>query len=415
MSGPIDPEEIRRLVSANELRRATDLLLAATRSDPTQNDTAHLIAKQLAELEEPLARSLLGPQFDTRAVSIAQAILKMTRSLRPIAASPSVPPSPAPRPPTSAILASPVVPAPAPRFPATAAAIPAAVAAPTPVTRTATTGSTVMLPKRLLDAIRSKTLAPFLGAGASLSEGVAGNFPLWKDVPVRLLDEAESLGLVQPTFIDNKRRTFSAPMLLRTMLAELSVLKTTLDRDYRTAMNRIFRPANATPGPLHQALEELHCPLVLTANIDQLIEQSAPGRQAFTWRQAADLLSDLDGGRKVLFKVHGSVESLDSLVMTQDEYDKANRDEPYQRTLGHLLQNYSFLFVGFSLVDPLDLERILQRNADAFRHAARPHFVLMKSPVGGNADRWQADFNVHTIEYANHGDVIDILHRMKLP
>jgi hypothetical protein len=409
LSGPIDPEEIRRLVSANELRRAVDLLLDATRSDPTQNDTARLISKQLAELEEPLARSLLGAHYDTREVNIAQSILKMTRSLRPVAVSSSVPPSPAPRAHAPAMMLAPVASAPAPRSPTTAAATPA------PVTGTATAGATVPLPNRLIDAFRGGTLAPFLGAGASLSAGVAGDFPLWKDVPLRLLEEAARLGLVDPTFIDNKRRTFAAPMPLRTMLAELGVLKVALDRDYRDAMNRIFRPADAAPGPLHRALAELHCRLVLTANIDQLIEKSDPTRQAFTWRQAPDLLSDLNDGRDVLFKVHGSVETLNSLVMTQDEYDTASRNKPYQRTLSHLLQSYSFLFVGFSLVDPLDLERVLESNAHAFKHAARPHFALMKSPVGSNADRWRADFNVQPIEYSNHADVIDILRRLKTP
>ncbi|HYO57886.1 SIR2 family protein, partial [Archangium sp.] len=214
-------------------------------------------------------------------------------------------------------------------------------------------------------------------------------------------------------FIANKRATFATPLPLRTMLAELGVLKAELGRSYRDAMNRIFRPADAAPGPLHQALADLRCRLVLTANIDQLIEKADPARQMFTWRQAPDLLSDLDDGRDVLFKVHGSVETLNSLVMTQDEYDTASRDEPYQRTLSHLLQRYSFLFVGFSLVDPLDLERILESNARAFEHAARPHFALLKSPVGSNADRWRDVFNVHTIEYPDHGDVIDVLRRLK--
>jgi hypothetical protein len=268
-------------------------------------------------------------------------------------------------------------------------------------------------PKRLVDAFHDGALAPFLGAGASLSAGVTGRFPLWKDVPLRLLAEAEHLGLVDPTFIANKRVTFSAPLSLRTMLAELGVLKVQLGRDYRDAMNRIFRPTDAAPGPLHQALVDLRCLLVLTANIDQLIEKSDPARQAFTWQQATDLLSDLNDGRDVLFKVHGSVETVDSLVMTQDEYDTARRNEPYQKTLSHLLQRYTFLFVGFSLVDPLDLERVLESNAHAFEHAARPHFALLKSPVGSNADRWRDDFNVHTIEYPDHGDVIDVLRWLK--
>ena len=53
----------------------------------------------------------------------------------------------------------------------------------------------VTLPKPVLEAYCSNTLALFIGSGFSLGRDVQGNFPTWLQLPQRLLDACERLGI----------------------------------------------------------------------------------------------------------------------------------------------------------------------------------------------------------------------------
>src|SRR6185436_11322424 len=121
------------------------------------------------------------------------------------------------------------------------------------------------------------------------------------------------------------------------MLAELDTVKTALRsmRKYRAALTAVFRPANAAPGDVHRALADVGANILLTTNYDELLEavEGPPARRVYTWQKADKALDDIHEGRKVLFKIHGTAEDDDSVVMTRAEYDKAAVHEPYQRAM----------------------------------------------------------------------------------
>lgn len=198
------------------------------------------------------------------------------------------------------------------------------------------------------------------------------------------------------------------------MLAELDTLRTALDRQYRQALAEVFRPQDAAPGAAHDALAALEPPAILTTNYDDLIELADRGRKPYTWRRAADALSDLEIDRRVLLKVHGSADDTDSVVMTLSEYRAAHRDPGYRRVLGHLLQAHTFLFVGYGLNDPEDLDLLLRENASAFRSAARRHFALLRDPADTERDRLHRDFHVQVVAYRDHEQVPAFLQDLAL-
>jgi hypothetical protein len=270
-------------------------------------------------------------------------------------------------------------------------------------------------PPPLLEAFHSKRLALFVGSGLSLARDVQGSFPTWKQLPQRLLDACERLGTAEPRFIQAKRSMFEDDMRLEVMLAELGSLRSTLGRSYQQALDDIFRPRNPVPGAVHQAMARLGPSAILTTNYDPLIEElpETPRRHVYTWRESTQALNDLKSGRHVLLKIHGTAERADTVVMTELEYHHARADRSYQAVLSHLLQEYTFLFLGYGMNDPLDLDLVLKWNADVFHSAARRHYVLLKDPRGEDRDRYLREYNVQVSPYDDHGRLPDILEELR--
>jgi hypothetical protein len=189
-------------------------------------------------------------------------------------------------------------------------------------------------------------------------------------------------------------------------------------RKYRAALGSIFRPTTAAPGDVHRAIAELGANVILTTNYDLLFEavSGPPARMAYTWREADKALADIEEGRPVLFKIHGSAEHHDTIVMTRAEYAEAALHAPYQRALSYLLQGYTFLLVGYGINDPLDLDLVFGLNASAFGAASKTHYALMRDGVSAtDRDRWQRDMNVQVVTYADHADLPAIVRSLPHP
>jgi hypothetical protein len=267
------------------------------------------------------------------------------------------------------------------------------------------------LPNPLVEAYREGRLALFLGSGVSLGPDVKGRFPTWTELPERLLDRCEHYDALDADAILAKRARFKLRMRLEDMLSELGTLRTALRRSYQDALNDIFRPDDAAPGAAHRAVLDLGVRALLTTNYDQLFEMlpEAPRRQPYTWREAARALGDLRAGRKILLKVHGSAEDHESVVMSDLEYREAHADASYRAVLSYLLQDHTFLFVGYGMNDPLDLDMVLKGNVDAFNVSARRHYVLLRRPGDADVDRYEREYNVRVLPYQEHGELPAIL------
>jgi WD40 repeat protein len=275
-------------------------------------------------------------------------------------------------------------------------------------------------PPPLLEAWRSRKLALCIGSGLSLSEGVQGNFPTWKDLSQRFIEACARYGVADDRFIQSQRSLFESSLSLEDMLAALGVLRSKLGKDfYQRALNDIFRPRDARPGPVHRAIAQLGVRAVLTTNYDPLIEEvsETPRRSVFSWKESAQALHDLKEERPVLLKIHGSAERSDTVVMTELEYHHARADRSYQAVLSHLFQGYTFLFLGYGMNDPLDIDRVLKWNADCFGPASTRHYALMKQPSDKEPqapewDRCLREYNVQVLGYRQYGDVTPILEQL---
>jgi len=280
--------------------------------------------------------------------------------------------------------------------------------------------SPVVFPPPLLDAYQQGKLAVLFGSGLSLAKDVKGDFPRWSDLPDRLLEQAAKQGVWAQPKVDAMRDFFrSGPGSLEEMLTALDVIKTPLRgaRKYRPALTALFRPRSAAPGDVHRAMVELGVNVLLTTNYDELLElvEGPPARRVYSWRESDKALDDVKEGLKILFKIHGNAEDDDSVVMTHAEYERATRDEPYQRAMSFFLQTYTFLLVGYGVNDPLDLDLVFGLNTSAFGTAARTHYALVKDASPNDRDRWQRALNVQVVPYDDHGALPSILRGLRNP
>ncbi|WP_257461977.1 SIR2 family protein [Archangium lipolyticum] len=273
----------------------------------------------------------------------------------------------------------------------------------------------IQFPEPVLEAHRSNTLALFIGSGLSLGRDVKGGFPTWQQLPQRLLDACARWGAMDEQSIQARRALFKGRMRLEVMLADLGSLRSALARDYQKALNDIFRPADAAPGMAHQSVARLGARAILTTNYDSLLErvQETQHRQVYTWRESDLALNDLESGRHVLLKVHGTAERHDTVVMTEREYHEVRSNPSYRAVLSHLLQQYTFLFIGYGMNDPLDLDLVLKWNADAFKSAARSHYALLKDPSDNDRDRYEREYNVRVISYSDHAQLPAFLEELQ--
>lgn len=273
------------------------------------------------------------------------------------------------------------------------------------------------IPQLLKKAYEKKELAVFVGSGLSLGKDVKGGFPKWEEVGPRLLAYADTkVGLTNDQERDAVQMMFDSFPSLEKLLANLDTVKELLEDHYGRALKSLFRPDGACPGKAHQAICDLGVQAVLTTNYDQLLELAFGGDyQVHTWKHAIDADEDLQSGSSVLFKVHGTIEHPKSIVLTRREYDGLENDGSYRPVLTYLLKKNCFLFVGYGMNDPFDLDRILKGNQEAFKRSNRDHFALLpESTVSTQeVEKYRRDYKVRIIPYRNHDEVVPFLQLLK--
>jgi len=106
----------------------------------------------------------------------------------------------------------------------------------------------------------------------------------------------------------------------------------------------------------HSALTSLPIKLIFTTNYDELIETAylAKGKQIRVSSSSHDFMDHrADQNSHHLIKLHGTIAHLDTIVLTRSDYAKSRHERSEMfRYLIDQFEYASFLFVGFSLLDP---------------------------------------------------------------
>ena len=214
----------------------------------------------------------------------------------------------------------------------------------------------------LAQAIRNKSCVVFAGAGISRDAGL----PDWLGMANQLFEGLNGRGLVPHQY----------PEIIRKLVSDRETFQVGLDtlinvvrrNEVAAELREILKPK--TESLVHQALGKLTLKGFVTTNYDRLLNKCVSEE---AWK-LSNSLADLklvhsavnSHDSQFLFKLHGDfdnalppddikvVQGAPILVISSSDYLllKSNRLDPIRLALHAVLQQYSVMFLGYSMGDP---------------------------------------------------------------
>jgi hypothetical protein len=194
------------------------------------------------------------------------------------------------------------------------------------------------MPETIVDAAKRGKLVVFAGAGISTENSTVFPSSFYQDVRAELeLDPNDDISF--PSLMTQFEEKFGRRALIGEIVKRLAYVDTfpSLVR-----LSTRFHKELATMTPITT---------VVTTNWDTAFEDHCRARPFVVDDDYA--YYDLPG-RKV-FKIHGSVNNVSTIVATEEDYEQ--RESTYANsalgsTLKHILATQTVVFIGFSLSDP---------------------------------------------------------------
>lgn len=196
------------------------------------------------------------------------------------------------------------------------------------------------IPVPLLNDLVSGRWLPVVGAGLSKNAEVrgAGSMPDWREL-------GERIG-----------RELPAGYAADSPLETLSAYEYAFGRGKLTeVMQRELNVTNAHPGRVHAAFCNLQFKVVVTTNVEQLLEQGYRAKYGsvlpITEEDQLRLVNPYPSPK--LVKLHGDLDHPSSLVLTEADYDRfLDRHPVFATWLASQLISNTCVLIGYSLDDP---------------------------------------------------------------
>jgi hypothetical protein len=260
-------------------------------------------------------------------------------------------------------------------------------------------------------ALAQDTAAIFVGAGVS----IAGGYPSWK---VLLHDIGTELGVDSDDISD------------LAALAQWHIMRSSGATKIRQVIQNEIGVEHAIPTSA-KVIARLPVRHIWTTNYDRLVERafSSVDRPLQTISAAADLVLKPSAGASRLYKMHGSVDRLDDIVISTDDYElfRSKRGAFLPLLQAHL-SSLSFLFVGLSFTDP-NVRHVLSLIRESFTEAPPEHFAIVRPPHRSDFktkaqyqarktqhDLWADDlkrYGLRAVEIGSYDDVPELLRELE--
>ncbi|MDX0802756.1 SIR2 family protein [Sinorhizobium medicae] len=231
-------------------------------------------------------------------------------------------------------------------------------------------------------SLHEGTGAIFVGAGVSMAAG----YPSWSKL---LTEIGEEIGV-------NSRDIQDLAALAQWHIRETG---------NATGVHNVIKREIGQDRPLPETVRTLaRLPVrnIWTTNYDRLIERAFAEitRPLDPVAGAKDLALKVTPGATRLYKMHGSVDRLDDIVISTDDYElfRTKRGAFLPLLQAHL-SSMSMLFVGLSLTDP-NVRHVLSLIRESFTDAPPEHFAILKPPKAedfANDDEFNARFAQHKL------------------
>lgn len=147
----------------------------------------------------------------------------------------------------------------------------------------------------------------------------------------------------------------------------------------------------ASPGVAHKAFCQLPFDLVLTTNLEFLLENQYRSLQKYCEPVVAEnqLPIRTSSSAVKLLKLHGDIHHPHRMIITEDDYDTFLNDYPMWATyISSLLISRTPVLIGYSLDDP-DFRQLWQLVANRLGPSRRSAYALMVDPERHQTARYE--------------------------
>ena len=244
----------------------------------------------------------------------------------------------------------------------------------------------VTIPPGLKEAIEEDDLVLFIGAGLSWNlkntknEFVEG----WDKMVKSLTSHLNNKGYIT----DEDKRSCDAlePIKALKIIEDKSVNKSEVAKFIKC----YFALGVGNDLSLHQKMFNLSA-RIITTNYDRAFEDAVPGLQEVKAFKTKDFeLNRLKKSSMFLFKLHGCVEHIDSMILFPSDYNglynsKGRKAEHALYALRNLIFNKVFLFIGTGLGDP-QINGIFKEVNKIQGIYNQEHYIITRSVLDKSLD-----------------------------
>ena len=241
-----------------------------------------------------------------------------------------------------------------------------------------------IIPPELKKAIEADDLVLFIGAGLSWDFKNTENNSLegWDKMVSSIVSHLYEKGYIT----DELKQSCDG-------LEPIEVLKILEDeginrREVGEFIKQYFKLKKNNDFSFHQKLFSLS-PKIITTNYDKAFEEAIPELQEKTAYKTKDFeLNRLKKDSIFLFKLHGCIDHLDSMVLFPSDYDNLYKNEGREAehalfALRNLIFNKTFLFIGTGLGDPQinGIFKEIKRTQGIYN---QEHYIIVTKPLKEN-------------------------------
>jgi hypothetical protein len=230
----------------------------------------------------------------------------------------------------------------------------------------------------LAERLRQGKVILFVGAGLSQASGLPG----WKKLFASFCKE---LGCPDEE---------NFPAVATTLIQEHI-------HNRKEIIEHIVKQINAVNlelNPNHESIKRLPFNIIITTNYDNLLEDLY-GASRLTRIYSDDGMAyfDLLSAKRQLIYLHGDINHPDHMVVSSIDYQDFAEKRPIMvERLKTLLQDYTFLFTGYSANDP-NLHAIFDHFKLTYKENANRHFIVIEDPGKVKQNEFRTRFGIEPV------------------
>lgn len=251
----------------------------------------------------------------------------------------------------------------------------------------------MIVPKQLISILNSGRCIAFVGSGPSSEMG----YPSWSKLAEKCLADARLAG------VKLDEQLFERLTKKGDLLNVFQYLETAVTRSSLVTSIQSHLVPTEQEGKAYKLLASWPFRFYMTTNWDSEIKHhlSRVGQHYTEVSNSHTEITQItDETTKQIFKLHGVYSDLDSLVITENDYQSFKTSDQrryFRETLKSVLRTLPAIVIGHSLTDP-DIQAVLEA-AKSIAPGHRPVYMIVGDPQREEIDSYRSRYNIQLIGY----------------